>query len=259
MITPERVPRSATIRPPGSPAAISNLTASDHGVSPRPRMRLRVGRPEASRARLKIAAAAKPSASLWLTTSKGRNNARTDAASGRSERPATLPCSLDERSCTRCLLSARSWATCAAVLTSRGDRSCGVRWVCRRYGGSVRRRRTRTLACDRPCRSNTRGILGGRVWRLRPAPQHEPGKGNAAGHHADDERDKRRPSTRAAAGVYISCHASHQRILILDRQESREGGKRVRAIQDLWGPPPRSTFLLSESSFGGEPVIAAFT
>jgi hypothetical protein len=68
--------------PPGAAATSSALTAGDHGVSPLPRMRVRTGQPAAPKARARIAAADKPSASLWLMTSALGKAARTASALG---------------------------------------------------------------------------------------------------------------------------------------------------------------------------------
>jgi hypothetical protein len=75
--------------PPGAAATSSALTAGDHGVSPLPRMRVRTGQPAAPKARARIAAADKPSASLWLMTSAGELLRKSASALGKAARTAS--------------------------------------------------------------------------------------------------------------------------------------------------------------------------
>jgi hypothetical protein len=60
-----RTPKSVMTTPPSGSSANSVRIASDHGVSPRPTMRVRTPHPAAPKARANNAAADKPFASLW--------------------------------------------------------------------------------------------------------------------------------------------------------------------------------------------------
>jgi hypothetical protein len=61
-----RTPKSVMTTPPAGSSANSVCIAPDHGLSPRPTMRVRTAHPAAPKARANNAVADKPSASLWL-------------------------------------------------------------------------------------------------------------------------------------------------------------------------------------------------
>ncbi len=77
-----RTPRSVMTIPPAGSGANSVRIASDHGLSPRPTMRVRTAHPACPKARANKAVADKPSASLWprIQTGLARSNAWTALA-----------------------------------------------------------------------------------------------------------------------------------------------------------------------------------
>ena len=83
-----RTPKSVMTTPPARSSANSVRIASDHGLSPRPTMRVRTAHPASPKARANKAVADKPSASLWprIQTGLVRSNswmalAKTEAVS----------------------------------------------------------------------------------------------------------------------------------------------------------------------------------